>query len=235
MRPDQKTWTGFGEWTPRPGWKGVRQLGFGALYERTSNHDNLLETDRFQFVSRMNFQSGDRTHAIFNHMYDFVPNPFEIAPGVEIPAGEYTNNEVAVGVGTTQSRRFSGRFDYYTTSFYEGRIHGAVFGVGFRPFSFLHLNFDEDFSDVKVPGGEFNSALSRLFVSYYLSPHLSTRLGLQHSSLYGDFVLNFRVRWIYAPGSEMWIVYNEGRQFDRFEPSFQDRALILKIVHNFNF
>jgi hypothetical protein len=235
MRPDQKTWTGFAEWTPRPGWEGVRQLGFGALYKRTSNHDNILETNRFQFLSRMNFQSDDGVHAIFNHNYEYVPYSFEIAPGIEIPAGEYNNNEVAFGVGTTESRRISGSFDYYTTSFYDGRIHGVVFGVSGRPVSSLHLSFEEDFSDVEVPDGSFRSALSRFFVSYYLSPRLSTRVGLQHSSLYGDFVLNFRVRWIYMPGSEMWIVYNEGRQFETNQPSFQDRALILKIVHNFNF
>jgi len=235
MRPDQRTWTGYGEWTPRPGWKGIRQLSFGSLFKRTSNHDNILETQRFQFLSGFNFQSDDNIRGMFNHLYDYVPYSYPIAPGVEIPAGEYENNEVTLGVASSPSRQFSGRFDYYTSSFYGGRIHGTVFGLSVRPFSFLHLDFDEDFSDVKVPSGQFNSALSRFFVSYYLSPRLSTRLGVQHSSLYGDFVLNFRVRWIYAPGSEMWIVYNEGRQFDRQEPSFQDRALILKIVHNFNF
>jgi len=234
-RPDQKTWTAFGEWTPRPGWRGVRQLNFRALYKKTENHRNVLETDRFQLVSAVNFQTDDRLHTTFNHVADNVPYPFEIAPGIIIPPGEYENNEVAFGVAMTPSRPVSGRFNYYTTSFYGGRIHGTVFGILVRPFSFLHLRFDEDFSDVSVPGGSFHSALSRFFASYYLNSRLSTRMAIQHSSLYGDFVLNLRVRWIYARGSELWVVYNEGRQFDRPEPSFRERALMLKIVHNFNF
>ena len=49
------------------------------------------------------------------------------------------------------------------------------------------------------------------------------------------FVLNARLRWIFTPGSEAWLVYDEGRRFDLVGPSLLDRALILKVVHNFRF
>jgi len=98
------------------------------------------------------------------------------------------------------------------------------------------LNGEGQFDDVKLPQGEFDSLISRLYVSYFLNARLSTRLALQHSSLYDEFILNFRLRWIYAPGSELWVVYNEGRDFaHRLEPSLRDRAFIVKLVHNFNF
>jgi hypothetical protein len=87
---------------------------------------------------------------------------------------------------------------------------------------------------MKLPGGDFNSLISRLFVSYYFSPNLSTRLGMQYSTLLEDFVFNFRLRWIFAPGSEVWLVYDEGRRFGPEAPSLRDRALVAKIVYNFN-
>jgi hypothetical protein len=58
---------------------------------------------------------------------------------------------------------------------------------------------------------------------------------VQYSSLYEDFVVNFRVRWIYTPGSEAWFVYDEGRRFGLLDPSLRDRAVIFKVVHNFHF
>jgi hypothetical protein len=172
---------------------------------------------------------------VFNHEYDFVPYAFEIAPGIEIPVGEYTNVEGAIGFGTSPSRRISGSYDFYSTSFYEGRINGSVIGFSARPWSWLHFDFEEDYSDVRVPGGDLTSSISRLFISDFLNPDLSARIATQYSPLYDDFVLNFRVRWIYAAGSEIWFVYNEGRQFDLPSTSLKDRSLIFKIVHNFNF
>jgi hypothetical protein len=125
---------------------------------------------------------------------------------------------------------------FETGSFYDGTIGSANASLEVRALTQLHLNGEGQFDQVKLPGGEFDSLISRLFVSYFLNARLSTRVAVQHSSLFDEFVLNFRLRWIYAPGSELWVVYNEGRNFAHLlEPSLQDRALIVKLVHNFNF
>ena len=96
---------------------------------------------------------------------------------------------------------------------------------------------ENQYDDVSVPSGAFDSLISRLFLSYYFSPALTTRVGVQYSSLFEESVLNFRVRWIYRPGSEAWIVYDEGRRYGLGprEPSLLDRAFIVKVVHNFRF
>ena len=86
-----------------------------------------------------------------------------------------------------------------------------------------------------MPAGSFDSYITRLTVAGHVSPELTTRLAGQYSSLFDEFVLNARVRWIFTPGSEAWLVYDEGRRFDLPGPSLLDRALILKIVHNLHF
>lgn len=58
---------------------------------------------------------------------------------------------------------------------------------------------------------------------------------MQYSSLFDDLVMNLRVHWIYIPGSEAWIVYDEGRDLDVPGASLRDRAFIVTVVHNFNF
>jgi len=235
IRPDQRTLTGYGQYSPRPGWEGVRQLNFATAARRIENHDSVLETRTFFPSAEIMFQSEDRIQARYNDTYDFAPEPFFIGP-VMVPAGDYKNRRGGFEGETSQSRRVSAQGGFESGSFYDGTINSANLGLRIRPFTWLHLNGEGQFDDVKLPQGEFDSLISRLYVSYFLNARLSTRLALQHSSLYDEFILNFRLRWIYAPGSELWVVYNEGRDFaHRLEPSLRDRAFIVKLVHNFNF
>ena len=104
-----------------------------------------------------------------------------------------------------------------------------------KPVPQLHLTTNLKIDSIDVPGGSFDSVITRLQASYYFSPSLTTRVATQYSSLLEDFIFNFRLRWIYTPGSEMWLVYDEGRRFGFLGPSLNDRALIFKMVHNFHF
>jgi len=235
IRPDQRTLTLYGVLSPRPGWSGVRQLAFENVYRRIENHAGVLETRSFIPAAGITFQTEDNIRASYEDTYDFVPYSFYIAPGVIIPSGDYTNRSFTIEGITSRSRRISTYGVYWQGSFYGGDITGGYLGLLYKPASWLHLSLEDSHNRVVVPGGEFDSNISRLFISYYLSPDIMTRVAAQYSSLFDDFVLNFRLRWIYAPGSEAWLVYNEGRRFDLPGSSLRDQAVILKIVHNFNF
>ena len=235
IRPDQRTLTGYGQYSPRPGWKGVRQLNFSSAVRRIENHDSILETVSIFPAAEIVFQSEDRVQFRYRDTYDFVPSSFFLGP-VLVPQGEYKNRTGGFEVETSPSRRISTLAGFETGAFYDGTIHSANLALKLRPFTQLHVNAEGQLDDVNLPGGAFESLISRLYVSYFLNARLSTRVAIQHSSLFDEFVLNFRLRWIYAPGSELWIVYNEGRDFAiRREPSLLDRALVVKLVHNFNF
>lgn len=235
VRPDQRTLTTFGEYAPRPGWKGVRQFHFSGLFRRTENHSGVLETRIVTPAASVEFQSDDQLAFIFSDIFDYVPEDFEIAPDVVIPKGAYDNRDFSITAGTSPSRKVAGMGSFRTGKFYDGDIVGGAVELRLRPISWLHLNLESQVDRINVPGGDFTSAINRVFVSYFANANVSTRVGVQHSALYGDFVLNLRFRWIYAPGSEIWFVYNEGRDFGQPRQTLQDRALIFKIVHNFNF
>ena len=154
---------------------------------------------------------------------------------VFIQAGDYKNRQFLAFFRSHRSRRIALRTIYEGGSFYGGDIQSASFELIFKPVPQLHLSTEHTFDRVDVPGGSFDSLISTLLVSYNFSPALTTRIATQYSSLLEDFVLNFRLRWIYAPRSEVWLVYDETRRFPTLGSLLRDRALILKVVHNFNF
>lgn len=235
VRPDQRTLTGYGQYSPRPGWKGVRQINIAAAGRRIENHEDILETRTLLPSVEITFQSEDRVQVRYTDTYDFVPESFRLGPLI-VPTGRYQNRTGGFEIETSPSRRIASRAGFESGSFYNGTLDSANASVQLRPFTRLHLNGEGRFDHVELPGGKFESLISRFYVSYFLNARLSTRAAVQHSSLYDEFILNIRLRWIYAPGSELWFVYNEGRDLaHRLEPSLQDRALIVKLVHNFNF
>jgi hypothetical protein len=234
-RPNQRNLTTNIHYNPRPGWPGVRQLTFGFRYDRIENHSGILETQSFRPGFMAVFQTEDWLMTLYRDAFEGVPHAFQIAPGVVIPAGEYKNRQLTALFQSNYARRLGLGVTYVGGSFYDGDIQSADVEVVMKPFPPFHVTTRVQLDDVDVPGGSFQSWITMLQAAYFFSPSLSTRIATQYSSLYEDFIFNFRLRWIYTPGSEMWLVYDEGRRFGTLLPSLEDRALIFKIVHNFHF
>ena len=84
-------------------------------------------------------------------------------------------------------------------------------------------------SDIKVL--DFTQHVASVRVSYSFSPRLFLSGLLQYSDGSDSFSTNFRLRWEYAAGSEIFIVYTEERDtdvFDRFS-ALSNRGLVIKV------
>ena len=234
-RPDQRAVFVDANYKPRPGWNGVRQLTMGTSFQRIENHAGVVETLYWSPTFRVGFQSEAWISAAYDDLFDYVPFSFTVAPGVVIPSGEYRNHQGIVRFRTGRARRIVLSGFFGGGSYYDGHISSTNLALTVQPIPQVHLNADNSLDKVDLPGGSFDSLISMLSASYYFSPALATRLTAQYSSVREDFIFNFRMRWIYAPRSEVWLVYDEGHRFGLLEPSLRDRALIAKIVHNFSF
>jgi hypothetical protein len=54
---------------------------------------------------------------------------------------------------------------------------------------------------------------------------------VQFNSTQSIFSTNFRFKWEYRPGSDLFVVYSDGRDtVDRFRPSLQNRSLAVKVT-----
>ena len=86
-------------------------------------------------------------------------------------------------------------------------------------------------NDVKMPWGDFLVNLAILRVDYALSPRATVRSLTQYNSLTHEVTNNVRFNFIYRPGSDIYIVYNDLQQTGLpqavFAPS--DRQLVVKM------
>jgi hypothetical protein len=202
-------------------------------YERIETHEKVVETQKGRFAVTANLDTGDRLWFSSEVNDELIPAPFEIAPGVVVPSGSYGFRQVEIGGSLYAARRLTGSLSFRWGGLYGGHLSAANASLTWKPISRLHMTVENLLNKVDLPDGRFQANVHRLYVSLFFGPDLTTRTAVQYSSLQQRLVLNFRLRWNYAPGSEVWFVYDEGKRFNIPGSSLQSRALIVKIIHSF--
>ena len=94
----------------------------------------------------------------------------------------------------------------------------------------LALNF------VDLPEGDFTSNLLSTRVSYTMSPRMFVSGLFQFASSRNSLSSNVRFRWEYEPGSDLFVVYSDGREtgLGGF-PLLLNRTFAVKMTKLFRF
>ena len=96
-----------------------------------------------------------------------------------------------------------------------------------------HLSSELTFSrnDVKLPYGDFLANLAILRVDFAMTPRATIRSLTQYNSLTSEVTNSVRFNFIYRPGSDLYVVYNDLQQTGlppgTLVPS--DRQLVVKM------
>ena len=86
-------------------------------------------------------------------------------------------------------------------------------------------------SDVNGPWGAFVADLGVLRVDVALSPEVTLRTLSQYNSLTDAVSTSVRFNWIFRPGSDLYIAYDELRQDVPGVPWLQNRQLAVKMTY----
>ena len=83
---------------------------------------------------------------------------------------------------------------------------------------------------VTLPFGSFTTNLVSSRVTYTVTPRMFFSGLAQYNSSNSSLSANVLMRWEYAPGSELFVVYNESRDtLPRGYPDLQARTVVFKI------
>jgi hypothetical protein len=95
-------------------------------------------------------------------------------------------------------------------------------------------------NDVNLPNGDFIADIGSFQLDYAFSPTISLRSLTQRNSLSDQWSTSARLRWIFRPGSDIYLVYDDVRRdipiaVAPFTNEFRDRQLVLKMTYLFTF
>jgi len=223
-----------GAYTPRPKFiPYVRQMEFETQIEYYTDRAGKLATRQTELSWDTVFKnSSDFFFRPIEDVNDVLTEPFEIRRGIVIPAGTYHFNRPRVSFTSDTSKRIVLTARYKWGDFYTGKRDEISGGVTFRPNEHLLFDFSDSFNRVSLAQGNFATNLLVSRVNYNFSRKLLTSALMQINSAAQVSAVNIRLRYIYRPNSDFFVIYNQttGSGLERHSYSLQ-----FKLTRDFTF
>ena len=231
-----------GQWNPRPGRWGIRSMSPMMNVEYTTDQHNRLLTRRVHHMIGFQFQDGSSLTVIANKQFEQLDVPFQITSDVTIPAGTYRFWSPSLRYNSDPSRRLSARASYSPQTFFDGTRRDWSAAVNVRATRQVAVQASFRRSDVELPDGAFIADLASVGFDLALSPELTLRSLTQYNSTTDSISTSVRFNWIYSPGSDIYIAYDELRDdgFLALDPTLrqagrvpwvQNRQLAIKMTY----
>lgn len=230
------------DFTPRvAGSALVRKFQYGVSLDRYATGAGVLATREVEGSVGVQFQSGDEWNVEYTRSYEAIDRPFRIAAGVSVPAGAYDFQRVSTFIRLGQQRPLSGFVQASRGSFWNGTRTEASYNGRIDVSTRLSFEPRVQMDWVDLPTGAFRSRLLGSRVTYTHTPRMSASALVQFNSSTHTVSTNVRLRWEYEPGSDLYVVYSEGRDTEsslgeaRAPSGLQNRGVAIKFTKLWRF
>lgn len=220
--------------------KSIRFIRFdllGTAYYSNSKSD--LESLLLSPTFYMEWKRYDYVKVAFNRYYDNVPEPFNLSDDIEIAAAEFLNHDITIEYQSPPVKFLSALFNFTAGSFYGGDRVTAGITPTLVLSKYLTLSGLYEYNHIAFAGKPtYRAQVARLKVSASLNVHLSVNAFVQRNSLNDVSSANFRLRYNWKDGDDLYVVYNETiNQNGRSDPTIPFsayRAFMVKYIHTFH-
>jgi len=237
-RTDIRRTFGQFRFSPRPrSMPAVRRFIWMGAVDYVENGAGRTDTRDRSGEFAVEFRNFDRLGVAYSGNYEFIPRPFRIARGIELPVGGYDWQRVRVAFNMSQQRRIRANFAVDHGTFYNGHrtsLSASQGRLAFTPRFAVEPTYSVNWIDLVE--GSFTTHLAGSRVVYTLSPRMFATALVQYNSGNNAMTANARFRWEYRPGSELFVVYNDERDTRaRGFPELATRSVVVKINRLFRF
>ena len=200
--------------------------------------------------NHLEWKTGWELHTGINFTREGVLQPFEIHPGVPVPAGTYDHREAMLVGITNQGAPVSLEARVTAGGFFGGSRVTARGVVRSRLGDAWNATADYTRNDISLPASRFVTNLLKMRLSYSFSPRLYVQGLVQYNDVIDIWSTNLRLGWLQAANTGLFLVYNENRDSER-DPlgtrdplgvgvrdplglGLRDRTLTIKYSHTFD-
>ena len=215
----------------------IRKYQFETAYDRFTSSAGRLETEQVRGEAGLDLQNGDQWRVGVTNDYEFLDEPFEISTDLYLPVGGYRFTEVEAQYQMGPQRKITGEFSAGAGRFYDGTRRQVGYRGRVEISPRLGIEPGVAFNWVDVGVGSFTATLVSSRVNFSLSPRQALSALVQYSSAAQAVGANLRFRWEFRPGSDLFVVYNEGRDtaFGVRHSELSTRTFAIKITRLLRF
>ncbi|MCG8455154.1 MAG: carbohydrate binding family 9 domain-containing protein [Holophagales bacterium] len=215
------------------GFLGLHELRPHISYRGFWDFDGFQETGFLHIDNHWEWSNGHEVHTGINFTREGVKVPFEIAPGVVVPAGTYDHSEIALVAFTNRGAPVSGYVRIVKGGFFGGDRLAVRPSALFRFGEKVNGEVAWTYNDIELPGGAFETHLGRLRLSYSWSTDVFVDALAQYNDRRDQWSANVRFGWRHDASTGFFLVYDEIQEVGRLSGEAQ-RRLILKFSRLFD-
>jgi hypothetical protein len=215
----------------RPGRLNIRKVDLRLGANVLTGLDGGLQDYGVGPILSTELETGDQVTVMFQKSEARPRHGFQLAGRLPVPPGEYdaTHRSLRVSTGAQRPVVFSGSLRL--AEFYGGTLRSGGGSLTMAPTPRVSAEVGINRNRVEVPSGSFTSDILSLRAGFAFSTRLYTNLLVQHNSLEGFISTNLRVNFIHRPGSDLFLVFTEGREDDGGDWRTTDRGMVVKLTY----
>ncbi len=196
-------------WNTSPGWSFTSKTGWMGSVYLVYNYENLLED-------------------------------FEISDPVMVPTGNYQFVNTRLMLKTPGQKAVAAIFNFEGGAFYDGLKLSPSVEPSLKLGASVEMGGIYRFDHVDFPDRSqtFNNHIAGLRALYMLSTEISFSAFVQYNTAIKKVIGNFRFRYNPQEGTDLYLVYNEGRNTylqreTPYLPPYEERNITLKFTYTF--
>lgn len=209
---------------------------------------NYFENDRARYVESrdrggeisLDLENGDAFTVNATDTFEFLARSERIS-GALFATGRYEWADYQASYRFGPQRRWQGNLGVQWGGFYTGERFSVSLGNGrIEVHPRLSIEPSLEFNWLDLPqqthSGQYNQHVARTRMTYTMTPRAYVSGLLQYSTGSQTVSGNFRLRWEWAPGSELFVVYTEDRNTGALGERWSElstRALVIKVTRLF--
>jgi hypothetical protein len=192
----------------RPNWHGVSFVFLGSGGNYLTNHDG--ERIGYDFGSRLEFGrlAGGGTWIGMGRRSDRVDEAFDIESAT-VPAGDYDTVSYECGIFTPEQYPVASEIHLNMGDFFNGSRIGVNMRPRWRIAPQLAVEGWFDVNRIEFPGTELTTRVVGSRAHFTLNTKFYTKLFAQWNDTAERVGANLLVRYIYRPGSDFYVVYDQ--------------------------
>ena len=234
-REDMRKSYGRVRFSPRPrSIEAIRKFDFEGRFNYITDSEGALATRVGALELRTELENGDWFSIEYAQNFELLDEEFEIADNVILPVLGYSFQEFRYSYRFGPQRPISGWLSFGHGSFFSGtRKQINYFGrIELSPQLSVEPRISYNWIDLAE--GQFTTTLLRIRSDYMFSPRAFLGALIQYNTSNDSLSTNLRFRWEYRPGSDLFVVYSDGRDtFIGGFPQLENRSLVVKFTRLF--
>ena len=236
---------------PRPASDLIRRINISYRGDYIMNQRNELETRVNHYILGFEFESGDQLNWTPHTRLERLVAPFRLRPGVVIPPGTYSWWYNNMRYNGNPARKLSGSFVYQRHyGFFGGDLRTLQLGPRLKMTEQLSFETQYELNRGTFQAGKFSQEVGgplsdqegrftdhvvNTRINYNFNNQWLTSTTVQYNNNDSLLGFNFRLNYIFRPGDDFFLVYNEGRRVGGILDGQKDRSLQLKLTYSFEY